>query len=239
MIDRILIVIPALDAEPSIGGVVRSSLAIAGELTAPATVGHLTRMEVVVVDDGSSDRTGPEAAEAGAVVLRHPENQGKGGALKTGFDWGMDHGYDGVITLDADGQHLPSEIPRFAGAARETGADLIIGSRSHLFGGMLPRRRSANVFSARAISWAAGASVDDSQSGFRFYSRALLENVRIRSNGFDAESEVIVRAARSGYRIGSIPIGLGFVNGISTSHYRPVRDTVRIAFTVARTRFLG
>ena len=187
---------------------------------------------VVVIDDGSTDRTGEVARAAGAVVLRHALNRGKGAALKTGFAWALEHGYDGVITLDADGQHLPSEIPKFLAAS----GDLIIGGRDHLFQHMLPRRRNANRFSAWCISKCAGVHVPDSQSGFRFYSSDLLRALQLRADGFDMESEVIVRAGRGGFRVVTIPIDLGFVDGISTSHYKPLKDTLRIAWTVTRTR---
>lgn len=225
MAERFLVVIPALDAGASVAGVVKASLT------------HLP--DVVVVNDGSTDSTAKAAAEAGATVLHHPRNLGKGAALKTGFRYALENGFDAVVTVDADGQHLPSEIPKFLRAFRETGADLIIGDRSHLFGGMLPRRRNANMFSAWAISECAGTTVGDSQSGFRLYSASLIRGVTMRANGFAAESEIIVRAGRLGRKVLSIPIELGFVNGISTSHYRPLLDTLRIAGVVARTRIFG
>lgn len=225
MAERFLIVIPALDAGASVAGVVKASLAYLPD--------------VIVVNDGSTDSTAKAAAEAGATVLHHPRNLGKGAALKTGFRYALENGFGAVVTVDADGQHLPSEIPKFLRAFRETGADLIIGDRSHLFGGMLPRRRNANMFSAWAISECAGTRVGDSQSGFRLYSASLIRDVTIRANGFAAESEIIVRAGRLGRNVLSIPIQLGFVNGISTSHYRPLLDTLRIAGVVARTRIFG
>jgi Glycosyltransferases involved in cell wall biogenesis len=195
--------------------------------------------DVVVVDDGSTDRTGDESREAGAVVLRHDVNRGKGAALKTGFAWALERGYDAVVTLDADRQHLPADIPKFLAESESSHAHLIIGSRRHLFAGMLPRRRLANRFSAWGISIAAKARILDSQSGFRLYSRELLQSVRLEANGFDAESEVIVRAGRLGMSVVMIPIDLGFVNGVSTSHYRPIVDTVRIALRVAKTALWG
>ena len=219
------VIIPALNAERTIAKVVTDAR---NELE-----------PVLVIDDGSGDATGDVARAAGATVLRHDVNRGKGAALKTGFAWAMERGFDGVITLDADGQHLPREIGKFIDARAETNADLIIGGRSHLFGGMLPRRRNANRFSAWSISKAAGVRVTDSQSGFRFYSANLLRKLELRTNGFDMESEVIVRAGRGGLRIVTIDIDLGFVDGISTSHYKPLKYTLRIAWTVMRTRLLG
>jgi glycosyltransferase involved in cell wall biosynthesis len=224
MSERVAVLIPALNAARTLTDVV---------------VEARRRLEpVIVIDDGSTDGTGDAARAAGATVLRHEKNRGKGGALKTGFAWALEHGFDGVITLDADGQHLASEIPKFLAERAAGGADLIIGGRSHLFGGMLPRRRMANRFSAASIAFASGTPITDSQSGFRFYSANLLRNLALRTDGFDLESEVIVRAGRRGYRIVTIPIELGFVNGISTSHYKPLKDTLRIAWTVLRARLL-
>lgn len=219
---RVAVLIPALNAERTIAKVVAESRR------------HVE--PVILIDDGSRDATGEVARAVGATVLRHDLNRGKGGALKTGFAWALEHGFDGVVTLDADGQHLPGEIPKFVEAQQETDADLIIGGRSHLFGQMLPRRRMANRFSAWCIAKASGVRVTDSQSGYRFYSAKLLRAIKLRTDGFDLESEVIVRAGRRGFRIVTIPIELGFVDGISTSHYKPLKDTLRIAWTVIRAR---
>lgn len=218
-------IIPALNAERSIAKVVAESRR------------HIE--PVLVIDDGSSDATGEVAKAVGATVLRHDVNRGKGAALKTGFAWALEHGFEAVITLDADAQHLPGEIPKFIATREETGADLIIGGRAHLFPQMLPRRRLANQFSAACISIAAGVRVTDSQSGFRLYSANLLRAIKLRTDGFDMESEVIVRAGRRKLKVVTIPIDLGFVNGIATSHYKPLLDTVRIAWTVMRTRVVG
>lgn len=225
MSEKILVVIPALDAARSLGRVVEGCLE------------HLP--DVLVVNDGSTDETHTVADRAGARVLDHDVNRGKGAALKTGFRTAIDGGYDAVLSLDADGQHLPSEIPKFIQAYRGSRADLIIGDRSHLWGGMVPRRRNANRFSAWSISKCAGVRVPDSQSGFRVYSTAMLSEIPIRANGFAAESEIIVRAGRAGRTIAFVPIELAFVDGLSTSHYRPLLDTLRIAFVVGRTRFIG
>jgi glycosyltransferase involved in cell wall biosynthesis len=222
--ERVIALIPGLNAARTIGPVVRETL--------------LHVETVVVIDDGSTDETSAVARDAGATaVLRHEVNRGKGGALKTGFAYALQNGFDAVITLDADGQHLASEIPKFIECRERTHADLIIGGRAHLFGEMLPRRRMANRFSAWAIARASKTGVTDSQSGFRLYSAKLLRAVHLRTDGFDMESEIIVRAGRSGFSVTTTPIALGFVDGISTSHYKPLHDTLRIAWTVFRVRF--
>lgn len=222
MSERYAVVIPALNAQRTLPVVV---------------VEARKQLEpVIVIDDGSSDATGDVARAVGATVLRHAVNRGKGGALKTGFAWALSNGFDGVITLDADGQHLPSEIPKFVDARAQGGADLIIGGRAHLFAHMLPRRRNANRFSAWCITKCSGARITDSQSGFRFYSAHLLRTLRLHTDGFDMESEVIVLAGKRGLKIETIEIDLGFVDGLSTSHYRPLKDTLRIAWTVTRAR---
>jgi glycosyltransferase involved in cell wall biosynthesis len=222
--ERFAVIIPALNAAGTLAAVVIDAVA--------------QLQPVVVIDDGSADETGAVARGAGATVIRHDLNRGKGGALKTGFQWALEHGFDGVITLDADGQHLASEIPRFVEERLRSDADLIIGGRAHLFGKMVSRRRLANHFSATCIALASGARITDSQSGFRFYSANLLRGLVLHADGFDMESEVIVRAGRRGLKIVTIPIELGFVDGVATSHFRPIKDTLRIAWTVTRARFL-
>jgi glycosyltransferase involved in cell wall biosynthesis len=218
------VIIPALNAARTVGNVV--------------TEARKHHEPVVVIDDGSTDGTGDVARAAGAIVLRHEVNRRKGAALKTGFAWALENGCNAVITLDADGQHLPSEIPKFIEQYARGGEDLIIGGRAHLFEHMLPRRRNANRFSAWCIAKCSGADITDSQSGFRLYSARLLRALKLRTDGFEMESEVIVLAGKRKLRIITIPIDLGFVDGLSTSHFRPLLDTLRIAWTVMRARFL-
>jgi glycosyltransferase involved in cell wall biosynthesis len=222
MTEKYLVAIPAKNAEKSIGNVVSEARRVVPN--------------VLVVDDGSSDRTGEVARTAGATVVRHEVNRKKGAALKTAFDHALKNGYTAVITLDADGQHLPSDIPNLIAVYEQEQADLVIGSRAHLFEGMVPRRRRANRFSAWAVGFAAGAkSVDDAQSGFRVYSDDFIRQIHGKSDGFDYENEVIVRAGRAHLKIVMAPINLGFIDGVSTSHYKPVQDTLKIFWTVSRT----
>lgn len=191
--------------------------------------------EVLVVDDGSTDGTADAARETGARVLQHAHNMGKGRALGSAFADLFGRGCDAVITIDADGQHLPEEIPTLVQAA-EDGADLIIGSRAHLFREMSRLRCTSNRLSSHIISTVAGLALSDVQSGFRLYSRQLIETVGFPESGFEAESAIVVRAARRGFCIRAIPVQLGFADGRTTSHYRPVLDSLRIAGAVIRAR---
>ncbi len=216
--------IPALDAAPSIAAVVEGTLPLV--------------VEVLVVDDGSRDATADAARRAGARVLRHPENLGKGRALAAAFADLFARGFTGVVTLDADGQHLPAEIPQLL-AARAAGADLAIGSRTPLFPAMPPVRRASNRISSWLISRCAGRPLPDVQSGFRLYTRALLDRTGFPGARFEAESAVVVRAVRAGFAVVWVPIDLGFADGRTTSHYRPLADSLRIAGAVLRARRSG
>lgn len=225
--ERLAIAIPAFQAEPSIGDVVARSLAVC----AP---GGLIE-SVLVIDDGSTDKTAETARAAGAEVISQGVNQGKGTALRTAFGLLFGRGYSAVITLDADGQHLPEEIPKLLAA--RSGADLVLGTREHLFAEMSKVRRASNRLSSHAISLVAGARLGDVQTGFRLYSRRLIETVGFPEPRFEAESAVVVRAVRRGFRVVSVPVRLGFADGRTTSHYRPLVDSLRIARAVARARF--
>jgi len=219
---RIAAAIPAYRAAGMVGDVIRRTLPLVPDL--------------VVVDDGSDDGTGDEARAAGARVLRHEVNRGKGAALATAFAELFGRGCHAVVTLDADGQHRPEEIPKLV-AAFMPGTGLVLGTRAHLFARMQGVRRVSNTLSSRAISALAGRRLVDVQTGFRIYSRELWQRVGMPEVRFEAESAVVVRAARLGFPIVSVPIEMGPVDGRHTSHYRPLLDSLRIARAVTVARF--
>ena len=177
-------------------------------------------LPVVVVDDGSADGTGAAAALAGAKVIAHTVNRGKGAALNTGFEYAVTRNVAAAVTLDADGQHDPDEIPLFIEAFRAGQCDIIIGRRT--FGQMPPVRRAANHAGNWLLGMAMGRPVPDNQSGYRLFSRDVLSNIRPTSARFEAEVEILLRAQLAGYRIGWVPIKTIYAGEVS--HFRPARD---------------
>ena len=210
----IVALVPGYDEAPRIAAVV----AAARE--------HLA---VLVVDDGSTDDTADRAREAGAVVIEQRPNQGKGAALRAGFRRALDEGAEAIVTLDADGQHDPAEIPSFLAAwAADPRPDLVVGRRS--FRAMPPIRRLSNVLGGRAFSWAVGRDIPDNQSGYRLVSRRLAE-ATLASNepGFAFEVEQITTCIRMGGTIAWVPIRTIYAG--APSHIKPIahlREFIRI-----------
>lgn len=188
-------------------------------------------MPVLVVDDGSRDGTAASVAGLPVNLLRHRENQGKGAALQTGFAWALQHGFTGVVTIDADGQHDVAAISLLVDAALQGGYDILIASRRSQFNQMAGLRKLWNRFGVWCMRKRTGFDIDDSQSGFRYYSAPLLRGVELTANGYNLEMEILMKAWRGGFRIGSVPVAARVADGRATSHYRPVRDTWRISMT--------
>jgi len=190
-------------------------------------------LPVLVVDDGSTDSTAAQAEQAGAIVLRQIPNQGKGAALRAGFRYALDEGYDAVITLDADEQHDPHEIPTFLEAHEARQGDLIIGARE--FKHMPIVRRTSNSIGTILFSWAIGEYMPDNQSGYRLVSRRLIEaTTESREMGFHFEVEQIVTCVIQGYRLDWVPIRTIYAG--ETSHVRPLEHVPNFFRLVWQTR---
>lgn len=207
-----------------------------------ATIGSLVEQvqqyldQVIVVDDGSSDGTSNQLHDKNVTLLRNKNNLGKGASLKRGFDVTTAQGIDGVITMDADGQHLAADIPKLLDAARQHPNSIIIAARLRNRAAVPKLRRFANRFADFWISWAAGYPIKDSQSGFRVYPVSLLRRLHLAcgsGRGFVFESEILIEAARLGIQSHAVPIDSIYHPGARRSHYRPARDTWRIVLMVA------
>ncbi len=182
-------------------------------------------LRILVVDDGSTDGTAETAEAAGAEVIIHEVNQGKGEALKTGYAWAARENLDWVYTMDSDGQHLPAELQGFQDAAAKDNLDVIIGTRMAATESMPWLRKKTNQFTSWVISRLAGTDIPDSQNGYRLYKVACFENLVLKTSRYDSESEVLVRLARRGFRIGSAPITT--IYGDEVSAINPFVDTGR------------
>lgn len=190
-----------------------------------------------MVDDGSDDHTTGVAEAAGARVVRHRENRGKGEALRTGFRIALEERREATVTLDADGQHDPGEIPRLLARWRETGAELAVGTRD--FSAMPLSRRLANTLGRTVLRWATGRDLPDNQSGFRVVGRRLMNSMleRAREPGFGFEVEMIAECHRRGWRIAWVPISTVYAG--EASHISPVAHVarfLRLAWRIRRSR---
>lgn len=180
---------------------------------------------VVVIDDGSADATGEVAKQAGAVVLRHPVNRGKGAAIATALEHLAKSDAAAGVFLDADGQHDPSEIPHFIAAVNEQNAGVVVGTRMTNVQNMPLIRKWTNEFTSWLTSRLARQRIPDSQCGYRLIHRSVLPAVHLTSVRFEADTEMLIQAGRAGHRIVSIPIRTIYEG--QASHIRPVRDALR------------
>ncbi|HEU0068976.1 MAG TPA: glycosyltransferase family 2 protein [Nitrospiraceae bacterium] len=191
---------------------------------------------VVVVDDGSTDSTFLAVAGLDVTVLRNEENCGKAGSLSRGFEHALTQGAIGVITLDADGQHAPEEIPFFVKQSLDDPNAFLVGARRRDQRRVSFWRYGANRIADFWIGWAAGQPIEDSQSGFRLYPAGLLREVTLkhdRSRSFVFESEIVIEAVRRGWACQNISISVRLRAGPRPSHFRPVLDIARITRMVA------
>jgi glycosyltransferase involved in cell wall biosynthesis len=212
-------VIPALDAERTVGAVVRGVRAAAPHLF------------LIGIDDGSRDGTRAALGEACDLVIGFDANRGKGAALRAGFAAALARDAAAVITIDADGQHDPAAIPALLDALLE--ADLVIGARERRGTSMPAGRRMTNALASAAIGAIAGAPVPDAQSGYRAVRRAVLESVAAFGDRYEFETEMLIEAARAGFRITAVPVATRYG---APSHFRSLRDSARVVRAIWRHR---
>jgi glycosyltransferase involved in cell wall biosynthesis len=192
---------------------------------------------VLVLDDWSEDATSEEARKGGAEVIRHERNQGKGAAIKTGMRELAARGFEYVLMLDGDGQHLPEEIPAFLEEAGRSGAQFVVGTRMSDTRKMPLVRKLTNRFMSWQVSRLCGQPVPDSQCGFRMMHRDVIPHLYCESNNYDYETEMLLIASREGFRITSVPVST--VYGEEKSKIHPVRDSIRFFQLLTRYRKSG
>ncbi|HZN57341.1 MAG TPA: glycosyltransferase family 2 protein [Planctomycetota bacterium] len=210
-------VIPAHEEAAAIARVVRGAIHLLGS--------------VIVVDDGSTDGSAELARREGALVIRWARRRGKGAALRHGLGEAFARGFDAAVTLDADGQHLPQEIPRFL-EAYQRGADLVLGDRSEGFALMPVARRAANLALTAALRPFVGPDLKDSQCGFRLITARLYASMRLACEHFDLETEVLLAAARLEVR--PVHVRVSTVYGGERSKIRPIADGGRFVRLLVR-----
>jgi len=182
-------------------------------------------LDVLVIDDGSSDRTAPIAKDSGAVVLENARNRGKGACLKRGFDYALSKDYDAVITMDGDGQHRPEDIMYFMRLAKYSDSGIFVGNRMSKTRNMPLVRLATNKFMSWMISGAAGQDIPDTQCGFRLIKKEVLKKIRLKTSKYETETEILIEGSRAGVRIESVPIKTIYRQ--EKSRINPFLDTLR------------
>jgi glycosyltransferase involved in cell wall biosynthesis len=217
---NITVVLPAYNEEVSIGSIVLLTSQYADN--------------VIVVDDGSSDRTAEVAGKAGAEVVRHETNRGKGAALKTGFTAAADLGADIIVTMDSDGQHNPAEIPLLVAPIINGCADMVNGSRylSHTDKNTPIYRRIGQTVLDTATNMNSGLKITDSQSGFRAFAASTKDVFRFNAKGMAIESEMLADAGRSGLRIKEVEIGVRY--DVDCSTISPIKHGLGVLVMVLK-----
>jgi len=221
--DKICILIPAYNAQETLGSVLKKIKPL--------------KMDTIVVSDGSSDETKRVASENGAHLLEHPLNLGKGAALQTGFRYILQKDYQLIITLDADGQHDPSEIPSLLKIFQSVKPDILIASRAAEFGRMTFLRRFWNRLGVKAVARLCHSDITDSQSGFRLIRSKVLKEISLSTSRFETELELLIKACKKGFSVLSVPINTQKIDGTVSSHFRPVVDTWMVCKLFLRSLF--
>jgi glycosyltransferase involved in cell wall biosynthesis len=223
----VVAVVPAYEAEATVGDVVRELIA--------SWPFRLDGGAVIVVDDGSSDSTSRVAESAGAIVVRHARNRGKGAALRTGFYRALALGAEQAVSVDADGQHLPAEAVRLALDPAPARA-LLLGVRDLVRDGAPRPNRISNGISNFFLSLFSGRSLHDTQCGLRRYPLNEVLALGAHDDGYAYEAEVVLRACKAGLPVVEVPVKVHYPpEHLRVTHFHVVRDPARIVFRVVET----
>jgi glycosyltransferase involved in cell wall biosynthesis len=218
---KVCVLLPAYNEEKAIGKIVNQIRAY--------------DLDVIVVDDGSTDNTVNIAQQAQARVISHPKNQGKGQALRTGFKFILDNNYDAVIIMDADGQHSVQEIKSFIEYAMNSDAGIVIGNRMGRPQNMPLVRILTNKFTSMLLSQIVKMEIPDSQCGFRLIRGAVLKKLDLSTLKYETESEILIQAAKNNFKIESIPVKSIYEN--HKSRINPILDTIRFCNLIGKCIF--
>jgi len=210
-LNRIIVVIPAYNESGHIAGLIQDI--------------KRYRLDILVIDDGSYDNTFGVAKDCQVKAMLNLSNQGKGASLIKGFKYALENNFDAVITMDADGQHLPEDLPLFIKAAETLNADIVIGNRMLNTAKMPILRVATNKFMSWLISLISKQDIPDTQCGFRLIRSEVLKSLELKTSKFETESEILIKASRRGFRIKSLPIKS--VYGKERSQINPFLDTFR------------
>ncbi|MCF6224878.1 MAG: glycosyltransferase [Xanthomonadales bacterium] len=224
---KTVILIPAYNEAATIRELVQRVIVVAEELS----------LDIVVVDDGSTDNTSEKISDLPITLFRNEPNQGKAASLWRGMQWAMEQGAEGVISLDGDTQHRPEDIPRFVKAAEKHPNRIIIGSRLHDKDKIPTSRYRANRFANFWVAWASGYPIEDSQTGFRYYPVSFLRTLDLdtsKDKGFVFESEILIQAGWQGIQTYPLPIPAIYADNLRESHFKGVEDITKITRMIAR-----
>ncbi|MCX6003453.1 MAG: glycosyltransferase family 2 protein [Chloroflexi bacterium] len=193
--------------------------------------------EVIVIDDGSTDKTAEIARKAGVKVVKHPQNKGYGGALRSCFEAGRSQDADILVIIDGDGQHNPDEISQLLSPIMLDKADLVIGSRFIDGKQKMPGYRKFGI-GVITFLWNIGSKtkVSDSQSGFRAYNKKIIKNMLISENGMSSGIEILEKLRKKNHRIQEIPITCSYENNNSHLNTKAIFHGMSVAFSVIKIR---
>ncbi|MCX5693933.1 MAG: glycosyltransferase family 2 protein [Candidatus Omnitrophica bacterium] len=190
-------------------------------------IGQINRLglELIIVDDGSSDDTVKIATACKAKVLTNLKNMGKGASLIKGYNYALEQGFDAVISMDGDGQHSCSDLPAFISKAEISQSALIVGNRMGMAKGMPALRVMTNFLMSKFISYIVKQQIPDTQCGFRLIKKEVLNKINLSTSKYETESEVLIKAAHLGFKIESIPVKTIYSG--QKSQINPLVDTLR------------